>query len=84
MLPEKEYLIFSKKVSKLLKTCFLRTKHPGEEPFHSMREFGISAVDTSAIGGQCTLTQENSYFLIRKKPKNTKTHYWRSVHRCPN
>lgn len=65
MLPEKEYFMFSKKVSKLLKTCFLRAVHSEDEPFRPMQDHGISAEETSAFKGKSSLTQNTRYYFNR-------------------
>lgn len=72
MLPEKEYFVFSKKVSKLLKTCFLCVKHPGDETFSASRHFGMSESDVYRCGGQSSLTRENKYYFNKAEAQKHK------------
>lgn len=72
MLPEKEYFIFSKKVSKLLKTCFLRTRHPDDPAFLSRTEFGLDMSEVYLFSGQSSLTQNNMYYLNQAEAEKHK------------
>ena len=61
MLPEKEYIKFSRKVAKMAKTCLLYTKRSHDEIHLLKEEFGVSSSEVSLISGACSLTQDYIY-----------------------
>ena len=67
MLPEREYFMFSKKVSKLLKTCFLGVKHPDDANFIISDKFGLSTSEVFLFSGQSSLTQKNMYYFNKSE-----------------
>lgn len=63
MLPDKEYFKFSKKVSKLLKTCLLYTKRQEDEVRLLEKEFGLSPSEVFTTNGASSLTEANVYYF---------------------
>ncbi|MBQ7902916.1 MAG: SEL1-like repeat protein [Oscillospiraceae bacterium] len=67
MLPEREYFVFSKKVSKLLKTCFLGVKHPDDANFIISDKFSLPTSEVFLFSGQSSLTQKNMYYFNKSE-----------------
>ncbi|MBQ8604458.1 MAG: hypothetical protein IJ410_06420 [Oscillospiraceae bacterium] len=67
MLPENDYLQFSRAVSKILKDCFVAIDNPNKEPIDLRKEFDLSINEVTFTCACSTLTKENTYIFHKEK-----------------
>ena len=72
MLTEKEYFKFAKKLSKIMRDCYVGTQHPADPEPDYKEKYGFSLHELSPIKGSSSLTKDNYYYFRKDTVEDCK------------